>query len=521
MTPVRQTDWLTFTISTGLVLITCGTLISAPEAGARLLPAIYDRVATTFGPAFLLAGLSTLIFLIWLACSRYGAVRLGGDGTRPEFGIISWAAMLFCAGIGAGLMYWAAIEWTYYLDTPPFGIEPGTPAAEEWAATYGLFHWGPTAWAFYCLPALAIGISYHNRGARHLRLSTGCMGVPGFNPEQPLGRLVDLVFMISLLGGAGSSLGFSTPMIAALIARIFGLENGFYLEVSVLVVTIGLFGLSAALGLRKGIARLSDINIGLILVLLAFILLAGPTVQLLEAGLTGYGLMAQNFIRMNTWAEPFGDTNFVIDWTIFYWAWWVAYGPVVGLFVARVSRGRTIREIIFGMIGYGSLGAGLFFVILGNYGLSLELDGTAQIADLVTDDGGALAIVAMLDQLPLPVIVMTVFAVTAIIFSATTYDSASYILASNVTSNLEAGRDPSLWQRLFWAAMLGALPITLLFVGGLRVVQTAALIASAPVLLIGIVMVRSLLRHLAEETGETGQAGSAPSSTTSTSRTGD
>ncbi|PWE17881.1 choline transporter [Marinicauda salina] len=494
-----STDWLAFSISAAIVLAVCIGLLVDPEAGAELLPAIYDRIAGNLGPGFLLVGSFLIIFLLWLALSEYGGVRLGGAEEKPEFAVLSWAAMLFCAGIGAGLMYWAAIEWAYYLETPPFDLEPGSMAALEWASAYGLFHWGPSAWAFYCLPTLAIAYPYYNRDVPFLRLSTGCSGFAAFKPHRPLGRIVDTIFMVSLLGGAGSSLGFSTPMIAALMARILGLENGFHLEVVVLVVTIILFGVSAALGLKRGIRRLSDLNVALIFLFLGFVLLVGPTVRLLEAGVTGYGLVLQNFIRLNTWAEPFGDGSFVIDWTIFYWAWWVAYGPVVGLFVARISRGRTIRQVIYGMLGYGTIGAGMFFVILGNFGLDLELTGAADITGLITSEGGADAIVAMLAELPFATVAMTVFCLTAIVFSATTYDSASYILASSATRALPAGEDPALWQRLFWAAMLGALPITLLFVGGLRVVQTATLIASVPVLAIGVVMIRSLLKQLAED----------------------
>jgi len=499
MSSPLRTDWPAFAVSAAIVIAVCLALVVNPDAGAVLLPRMYRFVAETIGPVYLAIGVVLIIFLIWLGLSRYGAVRLGGAGVEPEFNTLGWAAMLFCAGIGAGLMYWAAIEWAYYVETPPFGLPQGTPEALEWASAYGLFHWGPSAWAFYCLPTLAIAYAYHNRGVPFLRLSTGCNGVAGFGADQPLGRLVDTIFMVSLLGGAGTSLGFSTPMIAALTARIAGVEPSFGLEVATLVVTMALFGLSAALGLRKGIQRLSDINVGLIFLFLAFVFIVGPTWLFIEAGVTGFGLVAQNFIRLNTWTEPFGDTNFVIDWTIFYWAWWIAYGPVVGLFVARISRGRTIRQVIFGMLGYGTLGAGLFFVILGNYGLNLQVTETVDLVSLLNADGGATAIVAMMDELPLDVWAMGLFVVTAVIFSATTYDSASYILASSATRALGEGRDPALWQRLFWAAMLGILPVTLLFVGGLRVVQTAALIASAPVVLIGFVMVRSLLGQLRED----------------------
>jgi BCCT family betaine/carnitine transporter len=499
MTGQVRTDWFAFSVSASIVVAVCAGLIINPDAGAVLLPEIYAFIAETIGPFYLIIGSVLIVFLVWLGLSRYGAVRFGGKEAKQEFNTLGWASMLFCAGIGAGLMYWAAIEWAYYVQTPPFGLPEGTPEALEWASAYGLFHWGPTAWAFYCLPTLAIGYAYHNRGVPFLRLSTGCSGVKGFRADQPLGRLVDTIFMVSLLGGAGTSIGFSTPMIAALAARIAGVEPSFGLEVATLVITMVLFGLSAMLGLRRGIQRLSDLNVGLLFLFLAFVFIMGPTGLFIEAGVTGFGLITQNFVRMNTWAEPFGQSNFVIDWTIFYWAWWIAYGPVVGLFVARISRGRSIRQVIFGMIGYGTLGAGLFFVILGNYGLNLQVSGAADIVALLNDDGGSVAIVAIMDELPLDVWAMGLFAVTAVIFSATTYDSASYILASSSTHALEAGRDPALWQRLFWAAMLGALPVTLLFVGGLRVVQTAALIASAPVALIGFVMVRSLLVQLRED----------------------
>jgi BCCT family betaine/carnitine transporter len=499
MTQRVRTDWIAFSVSAGIVGLVCLGLILDPDAGAVLLPQIYGFVAETIGPLYLILGMILIAFLVWLALSRFGAVRLGGPDTPEEFNTLGWASMLFCAGIGAGLMYWAGIEWAYYFQTPPFGLPPGTPEAIEWASAYGLFHWGPSAWAFYCLPTLAIGYAYHNRGIPLLRLSTGCAGVPGFGAHQPMGRIVDTIFMVSLLGGAGTSLGFSTPMIAALAARIMGVEASFGLEVATLVVTMVLFALSAAAGLRKGIQRLSDLNVGLIFAFLALVFIAGPTGLFIEAGVTGYGLVAQNFLRLNSWAEPFGDTGFVIDWTIFYWAWWIAYGPVVGLFVARISRGRTIRQVIFGMIGYGSLGAGLFFVILGNYGLNLQLTGAVDVVERLNADGGAQAIVAIMDALPLDVWAMGLFAVAAVVFSATTYDSASYILASSATRSLSPGQDPALWQRLFWAAMLGALPITLLFVGGLRVVQTAALIASAPVVLIGLVMARSLMAQLIED----------------------
>ncbi len=306
--------------------------------------------------------------------------------------------------------------------------------------------------------------------------------------------------MIALIGGAATSLGFSTPMIAACIARLFGIEHSFGLEVAVMVLCMMLFATSVWLGLKKGIKKLSDINLMLAFGLLLYILVVGPTAFLLKASLNGVGMMAQNFLRMNFWTDPFTDSGFVEDWTVFYWAWWIAYAPYVGLFVTRISRGRTIRQVILGMMIFGSLGSWLFYMIIGNYSLFLELEGIVSITEIMSTDSGNAAIVAMLEQLPLAAVVIAVFSIIAIIFSATTYDSASYVLASGATLHLAAGDDPARWHRVFWAFALGLLPITLMFIGGLKVMQVILLVVSAPILVVGVVMSVALVKSLQANT---------------------
>jgi BCCT family betaine/carnitine transporter len=258
------------------------------------------------------------------------------------------------------------------------------------------------------------------------------------------------------------------------------------------------------MGLRKGIKRLSDFNMWLAFLLLAFVLVAGPTVFLLKTSVNSLGLVVQNFVRMNSWTDAFSDSGFVESWTIFYWAWWIAYAPFVGLFVTRISRGRTLREVILGMTGYGTLGAGLFYMVIGNYGLSLELSETVQVTRVMTEQGSPQAIVAILDQLPWAVVVITVYALIALIFSATTYDSASYILASAATRRLSAGEDPARWHRVFWAGALAILPLTLMFVqksvsNALTIVQSATLVVSLPLIGVGVLMAVSLQRQLRED----------------------
>ncbi len=495
----KQVDWATFSTCIAIILLVCLPLAIFPELGGRILTQSYDFIANELGFLYLLAGVAAMLLMTWLAFGRFGSVLLGTAGDRPEFSDYSWAAMLFCAGVGAGLMFWAPIEWAYYYDSPPFGIEPRTASAAEWASTYGIFHWGITAWCLYCLPTVAIAYPYYVKRVSYLRFSTGFYYLMGDGEETRWGRGIDLLFMISLLGGAGSSLGFSTPMIAACLSRLTGVESGFGLEVVVVGLCVALFATSVWLGLKKGIKRLSNLNLGIAFALLMFVLIAGPTIFLLKTSFNSVGLMLQNFVRMNTWTDAFSKSGFVESWTVFYWAWWIAYGPFVGLFVTRISRGRTIRQVILGMIGYGSIGGVLFYMVLGNYGLHLELTGAAAVTTVLQEQSQSAAIVTILDQLPLGAIVIAVFAFVSIVFAATTYDSASYILASSATRRLAAGDDPPRWHRVFWAVGLGILPLTLMFVGGLKVMQTAVLVVSFPILVVGVLMSVCLVKQLVKD----------------------
>ena len=495
----HRVDWPSFIASMVVILLASVPLLLFPESGAEYLTGLYTMVSSQFGFLYLLAGMAVLVFLAWLAFGRHGDVRLSTEGEGPEFSTPSWIAMLFCAGVGAGLLYWAPIEWAYYYSAPPYGVDALSDQAAEWASAYGIFHWGPTAWALYCLPTVAIAYPYYVKKIPFLRLSTGCHYFFGGTAEKRSERLIDWLFMIGLLGGAGTSLGFSTPMIAACVARIAGVEPGFGLELSIVAVSVAMFATSVWFGLRKGIKRLSDLNMWVAFVLLAFVLLAGPTVFLMKTSVNSTGLIAQNFIRMNSWTDPFTESGFVESWTVFYWAWWISYAPFVGLFVARISRGRTLRQVITGMIGFGTLGCALFYMIFGNYGLGLEREGVLEVSELVREQGGPAAIVAILDHLPASGLVLAAYALIALIFSATTYDSASYTLASVATLKLPAGEDPDRWHRVFWAGALAILPITLMFVGGLKVIQSATLLVSLPLIGVGVLMAVSLAKQLGED----------------------
>lgn len=485
-----------------VLLGVCSLLFVYPEASKQFINDSYAWLTKYLGILYLWAGMVVLAFCVWIACSRHGSIKLGDADARPQFSLYSWASMLFCAGVATGILYWGTIEWTFYYDSPPFGVEPRSAAAVRWASVFGIFHWGPTGWAFYCLPALAIGHAYYVRKIPRIRVSTACHAVLGRGTDGWPGRIFDVCFMMGLLGAAGTSLGFGTPMIAAAISHIFGVEESYLLTVVIALLCATIFGTSVYLGLEKGIRRLSDVNMAMTLVLLAFVLFAGPTSYLVSTGVSGMGTIGWNFLKMHAPAGPFDAThyNFARDWTIFYWAWWIAVGPFMGLFIAQISRGRTFRQIIVGTLTLGSLGCAIFYMVLGNYALHLQQSGQLDVVEIQQASTPAAAIVAVVASLPLSSIVVPFFCVISLIFLATTYDSASYALASSASTELAEQQPPARWHRLFWAFMLALLPTALMFgdAGGdrLRSLQTASLIVSLPLYVILVVMAISLMRAI-------------------------
>lgn len=474
-------------------------LIAFSQQGADWIAIAKSFMTDKLGFLYLALGLSAFFFMIYVVFSDMGQIKLGDADEQPEFATASWAAMLFCGGIGASILYWGCIEWAYYYQAPPFQLEPGSEEAVRWAATYGIFHWGPIAWAIYLIPALPIAYFFYVRKQPVLKVSSALMPVLGeARTKGTAGKVVDVLFIFGLLGGAATTLGLAAPLIGEGLNFLFGIPQTTLSQIGVLLVCTAIFAYSSYAGMEKGIKVLSNINFWGAMGLLAFVLIAGPTIFMLETGLDSIGRMLSNFFVMATWAEPFGgygtfeNTHFPQDWTIFYWAWWLVFAPSMGLFVARISRGRTIKQMVSGSIFFGSLGCFLFFMILGNYGLSLQLSGELDVVAILNAEGATKAIFSMLDALPMGTLVIAVFTLLCVIFTATTFDSISYILASVVQNNVT--EEPMRWNRMFWAFTLSFMPTVLMFMGGLSTLQTAAIVGGLPLLVISVMLMISAVR---------------------------
>ncbi|WP_411842388.1 BCCT family transporter [Salinicoccus sp. HZC-1] len=507
MKKYKLMDWPTFVASLLILLSVVIPLLVFPEASNTIILYLNSMVTTGLGAVYLALGLAVFFFVLYLAFGKYGQVMLGEESDDPEFGTLSWAAMLFCAGIGSSILYWGVIEWVYYYQSPPFHLAPGSEEAVNYASTYGMFHWGPIAWAIYVLPALPIAYSLYVKKTPILKISLACEPVLGKYTTRWPGKIIDILFIFGLLGGAGTTLGLATPMIAAGIESLFGVDGeNIILRLSILIIATLIFAFSAYSGLRRGIKVLSDINIWLTFILLAFVFIVGPTVFIMETTVSSVGLMLKDFFRMATWLEPFGgfdeipETSFPQDWTVFYWAWWLVYAPFVGLFIARISKGRRLKEVILGTLIYGTLGCVLFFGVLGNYGLWLEISGTFSVTEVLSNQSGEDAIMAIISQLPMGDATTVLFLVTALIYLATTFDSGSYILAGTTQTEVEG--EPYRWNRLFWAFALSLLPFSLLLIGGensLDLLQTASIVAGAPLIIIFIILMVSFIRTLSDD----------------------
>ena len=304
----------------------------APMATNTLLNKAYDIVASNLGAVYLIMGLLTLLFLLILAMSKYGNIVLGKKDEKPEYGMFGWSSMLFCSGIGASLVLYGTTEWVDYYLKPPFDADPRSGEAIAWASTYGMFHWGIIGWSIYCLPAVAVGYSYHTRNSGSLKTSTGCESVLG---NQKLARLIDLIYMIALVGVLGAGLGLTSPVVSATITEFFSIDQNLIITVSCLLICITIYSISLYFGVEEGIQRLSKFCAYMALCVLIYILIFGPTVFLIKTSFDSLIFMAKNFLTMSLGPPPFGQSEFSKAWTVFMWAWFFGLGPFVGIFIAR------------------------------------------------------------------------------------------------------------------------------------------------------------------------------------------
>ena len=489
-------DKITLCLSLFSVFFIATFIFYDAEFAKRTIDLTYQSIVSVFGSSYLILTLFCFFFLIFLCISKFGNYKFGGDDALTEFSYLSWVGMLFCSGIGGGIIYWSGVEWSYYVGNPPFDVMPYSEESFSLATAYGLFHWGISAWSIYGIPAIALSIAFYKYKLNSLRLSSSLSGLGIPNIESTLfGRFIDLIFILATVGAAGGTIGSYIPMLSSGFSEIFNINNGLYLDILVICLCVSLFGYSVYKGLDKGIKKLSNFNLLLALFFLLIIIFSTNVTSLIETSLSGLLFSITNFWDMSTLGIS-EESEFAEEWTIFYWAWWVAFGPLVGLFIARISRGRSLRQVILGMLLFGTLGTWLFYMILGGFAMNLELSGEFAVLQSMNSVGHADTAIAVVKNLPLETFMIFIFCLITIIFVTTSYDSMSYVISYHVLKTSNENKEPDKKLRLFWALILGILPAALVIYSDHSVALDIILITSLPLMLIYPLMAISIYREL-------------------------
>lgn len=461
------------------------------------LGAFFERalalITVNFGWLYLWVVLALVVVAALLAFSRYGDLKLGGEDDEPEFSLGSWFAMLFAAGMGIGLVFWGVAEPLSHYGAPPPGIVANTPEAANAAMRYSFFHWGLHPWAVYSVVALAIAFFSFRRGkAALVSAATESLPWPWLRALSPL---VDVLAVVATAFGVAASLGIGALQINSGLHAVFGLPVGEASQLAIIAVTTALFIGSAVTGVTRGIKWLSSINLALAALLMATIFVVGPTVAIIDTFTTTLGAYASEFVRMSLRTTPFRDSDWVGGWTVFYWAWWVSWSPFVGLFIARVSRGRTIREFIAGTVFAPTLAGFAWFAVFGGTALHLEIFAGVPIAEAVAADVST-ALFAMFDALPMSALLSAVATVLVLVFFVTSGDSATLVLGMMSTGGTP---DPKARVKVVWGLLVAGIASSLLLTGGIEAVQTATIVFALPFTLVIVLMTVALWRAVRED----------------------
>ncbi len=485
---------MVFRISVAIVLVVAVLGALFPDGFARVSGLLLDVTTARFGWLYLVSVLGFLVFCLFLAFSRHGQVRLGMDDEEPEYGDRSWFAMLFSAGMGIGLVFWGVAEPVSHFIDPPPGVEGGTAAAARVAVRYSFFHWGLHAWAIYALIALCIAYFSFRKGLPAL-ISSTFHPLLGDRIHSFPGKAIDILAVLATVFGVATSLGLGTLQINGGLTHLTGIPTGVGIQLIIIAVVTFLFMGSAMTGIDRGIKILSNVNMMLAGGLVLFTFAMGPTWFVLDVLTTTVGDYVQNLIPMSLRLTPYSGDPWVVTWTLFYWAWWIAWAPFVGMFIARISRGRTLKEFILGVLLVPSALSFFWFSALGGSALFMEMFEGRGIAALVQEDVTS-ALFITLQQLPLGSILAGLAVLLICTFFVTSADSATFVLGM---LSSEGRLTPSTRMKLTWGALVSSIAAVLLLSGGLEGLQTAAIVAAAPFAVIMVGMCVSIYRALVAE----------------------
>ncbi|MAO65752.1 MAG: choline transporter [Balneola sp.] len=478
------------------VILITAMIVSTLLLGDRaeeLFSTIQSTITNNAGWLFVIAVNVFIVFSLYIAFSRFGSIRLGGDDAETDFSTLAWFAMLFSAGMGIGIMFWSVAEPIFHFLSPPMADAESVEAAQQ-AMNLTYLHWGFHAWAIYAVVGLSLGFFAFNRG---LPLSFRSVFYPliGDRIKGWMGDVIDILAVLATLFGLATSLGLGVLQVSAGLDHVFGLPDNIYLQVGIIVAITGVATVSVVLGIDKGVRVLSELNVRIAALFLIFMIFVGPTIFIMDSFVQNFGGYLSSVSTFSFWTESYAQSNWQNSWTIFYWAWWISWSPYVGMFIARISKGRTVKEFVLGVLIVPSLITFLWMSAFGGSAISLEMAGIGNIGDAVNSNV-ATALFVFLEQFPLGMITSVIAIVLILSFFVTSSDSGSLVI-DGLTSGGKL--DAPVGQRIFWAQTEGLVAAILLIGGGLSALQTASISTGLPFVLILLLMCYSLQQGLKRE----------------------
>ncbi|MCC5958471.1 MAG: BCCT family transporter [Rhodobacteraceae bacterium] len=484
-----------FRVSAAIILVFVTAAAIAPDAVGQTALVVLNVTASNLGWMYLLVITVFVGFVLFLGVSRFGSIRLGAEDEPAEFSFSSWLAMIFSAGMGVGLVFWGVAEPMMHFNEPPMGSGlPRTTDAAQTGMTYAFFHWGLHQWANFALVGLAIAyvrFRHHSFGL----ISETLRPLLGDRVDTGWGKAIDILTVVSTVFGVATTLGLGALQINSGVSRLTDIPYGFPAQFGIIAVVGGLFILSAMTPLDKGLRLLSNFNMALAGILLLFVLASGPTAFIFGVMTQTLGDYLGNVVQMSLVTTPFSDARWVEQWTMFYWAWGLSWAPFVGSFIARISRGRTIREFVLGVMIVPVALSMLWFSVFGGASIHFEIFANAGIADAVAHEVPS-GLFVMLEQLPLSGVLTAAAIVLVCLFLITSADAATFVLGMFTSKGV---LNPTTTIRVLWAGLQLMLVVVLLLTGGLESLQTVSIIAAFPFMLLMILIAVSLYRDLSHE----------------------
>ncbi len=466
--------------------------ILSPENFESAANGLYELITINFSWLYLISMFIFVAFSLFIAFSKYGNIRLGPDDSKPDFKTSSWFAMLFGAGMGIGLVFFGVAEPLKHFVSPPFGLESGTAEAANFAIKSSFVHWGFHPWANYSIIGLALAYFQYRKNKPGL-ISTIFIPLIGEDRVNgPIGKIIDILAVFATVAGVATSLGLGTLQINGGLNYLFGIPYTTFVQIIIIVIVLILYTWTAVSGVEKGIKILSDINLLLAIVILVGSILIGPTLKMVNSFTNGLGTYISQFVSDSFHIEAFGDNTWISDWTIFYWAWWIAWAPFVGTFIARISRGRTVREFILGVIIAPSIASFIWFSVFGTLGIDLGVD-IASSAAKVTET----ALFVVLKNYPLGNIISVIAVLLLCTFFITSANSATFVLGMFTSGG---DLNPSNTKKIIWGVIQAMLALALMLAGGLKTLQIGSVAAAFPFIFVMLLACVSIYKALKSET---------------------